>query len=92
MESNISLSVIDYIPEISRGVALILSLKIDLNLYELIYWFDQENNVKIIPEEKFLVDLEIDDIYSDPGIVGFVEYIEKNIPPKSEILKQFKKV
>ena len=89
---DISVSVIDYVTEMEDGVALILSLKIDSEYYEILYWFDKENNVKIVAEDKFLKDMEIEDVHTDPGIVGLVEFIEKNIPPKEEILKQFNKI
>ena len=53
----ISISLIDYIgimpSEEGDGVAVLLSLVIKENTYELVYWFNPDNKFRIVMEDKF---------------------------------------
>ena len=90
-EKNINISLIDYIGKIDNGVAVILSLSIDDNLYEMIYWFDNENNRSIKIEEKFYHHYpEIRDIYEYEYLIDLLYYVDmKLLPPKEEIFAEF---
>jgi len=45
-ENIISVSVIDYIGKMEDGVALLLSVMIFDQLYEIAYWFNQKGQVR----------------------------------------------
>ena len=38
----VSVSVVDYIGKIKDGVAVLLSLNIDDNIFEMIFWFNKK--------------------------------------------------
>ena len=65
----ISVSLIDYIGKLSSeefgdGVAVILSLIIDDETYEIVYWFNKQNQFRINIEQKFYDNYpKIKDIY-----------------------------
>lgn len=44
MEEVNFISVIDYIGEINNGVAILLSMKVLEKIYQIIYWFNEDND------------------------------------------------
>lgn len=87
-KSPISISVIDYIGKIEDGVGLLLNFVVNETTYEVGYWFN-ENNVRIIPEDKLLKRLNINNIYDYEYIKELIQLIEYNIPNKRDILNEF---
>ena len=84
------ISVIDYIGEINNGVAVLLSMKIIENIYEIGYWFDKEDNYLMSTDEKFLTDFNLKDIYDYPIYKELAYYIHTFVlNNKDEIFKEF---
>jgi len=88
-ESVISVSVIDYIGRIEDGVALLLSVIIFDQVYEVSYWFNRDGKVRIVPEEKMLKKLGVEDVYEYDQLENLVYVIHSNIPNVDKILDEF---
>lgn len=87
-----SLSIIDYLPDINDGVGLLCNLIINEKSYELIYWFNDNDSFRIVIDESFYTDFNIEyNIHNFDGITYIKDYLDKNIPNKDEILKKFGK-
>ena len=56
------ISIIDYIGEINGGVAVLLSMKVKENIYQLVYWFNKEDNYIMSVDENFLKDYNVKSI------------------------------
>lgn len=84
-----SLSIIDYIGKMENGVSLLLNLVYNDISYEIGYWFDNNGNIKIVPENKLLDKLEVNNIYEYDKINELIYFIHNNIPNKNEILNKF---
>ena len=86
------ISVIDYIGEINNGVAVLLSMKIRDNIYQIGYWFDKEDNYLISADNNFLKDYHIKDIYEYTDYKKLAYYIHNFVlNNKEEIFKEFLK-
>lgn len=86
------ISIIDYIGEINNGVAIILSMKITDKIYELIYWFDQEDNYIMSIDDNFLSDYNLESIYDYKNYKTLAYYIHKFVLyNKEEIINEFLK-
>ena len=87
----ISLSLINYVGQMEDGVGVLLSLMIDDDIYEMIYWFNPMNDFRIIIEDKFYQHYpKIKDIYEYEYLFGLLYHIETNVlPSKEEIFKEF---
>lgn len=91
-ENKISISLVDYIGRIEDGVATILSLILDNETYEIIYWFNPKNEYRIRIEEKFYKKYKIKDLYSYEYLIDLLYHIDTNIlPNRDEIFKEFLK-
>jgi hypothetical protein len=91
-EENASnfITVIDYIGEIKDGVAILLSMKINDNIYQLLYWFDKENNYIMSVDDNFLKDYNIKSIYEYKNYKKLAYYIHTFVlDNKEEIIKEF---
>lgn len=91
VENNF-ISIIDYIGKINDGVAVLLSMNINDNIYELVYWFDPENNYILTADKKFLQDYEINNIYEYKNFNKLLYFIHNFVLyNKEEIFKEFLK-
>lgn len=91
-KNNINISLIDYIGKIENGVGVILSLMLNDIHYELIYWFNPENdNISIKIEEKFYENYrsitDISEYKYTPELIYYIDH--KLLPPREEIYKEF---
>lgn len=92
---NISVSLVDYIGKIESefgdGVGVILSLQLNKELYEMIYWFNIKNEFRIVIEDKFYKHFpDIKDIYKYEYLIDLLYYIDTTVLPKrEEIFKEF---
>lgn len=84
-----SISVIDYIGKIKNGVAILLSLNVDDNLYELIFWINRQKNYTLTVENRLLELLNVKDIYDYQYINELITKIFKSIPPINELFNEF---
>ncbi|MDY0268802.1 hypothetical protein [Trichloromonas sp.] len=85
----ISISIIDYIGKIDNGVALLLNMIAGEDIYEIGYWYDRNGNIRIVPEDKLLIKLNIDNIYDYDKINELIYFIHNSIPNTEEILNNF---
>lgn len=90
MEEANFISVIDYIGEINNGVAVLLSMKVKEKIYQIIYWFDSDDNYLISSDENFLIDYNIKSIYEYKNYKKIAYYIHIFVlDNKEEIFKEF---
>ena len=90
MENTNFISIIDYIGEINNGVAVLLSLKIDDNIYELSYWFNEDDNYLMTIDDEFLKDCKIENIYQYKNYKKLAYYIHNFVlTNKKEIITEF---
>ena len=89
-ENSNFITVIDYIGEVNNGVAVLLSMKIKETIYELLYWFDRENNYIMSVDEKFLKEYNIKTIYEYKNYKKLAYYIHNFVlDNKEEIFREF---
>ena len=75
---QISISLVDFIGRIDDGVATILSMMINDKNYELMYWFDKNDNYRIVIDDKFYEDFpSVKDIYEFEYLKDLIIYIDK---------------
>jgi len=87
----LSVSVVDYIGKVENGVAVILSLMIMDKRYEIIYWFNTENDFRITIQDTFYQDFpKVKNIYEYERLVDLLYHIDTQVlPPREEIFNQF---
>jgi hypothetical protein len=84
------ISIVDFIGKVDDGVGVLLSLRIEEEVYELIYWFNKEGKYRIVVDPNFLIKYNISDIYQHPKIVDLIRFIDfKVLPKREEIWKEF---
>jgi hypothetical protein len=84
------ISIIDYIGGINNGVALLLSMKVNDNIYEIGYWFDRNDNYLLSADENFLKDFNIKSIYEYKNHKKLSYYIHNFVlQNKEELLNDF---
>jgi len=84
------ITVTDYIGEINNGVAVLLSMKVKENIYQLAYWFDKNNDYLISADDNFLKDYAVNSIYEYKNYKKIVYYIHNFVlDNKEEIFKEF---
>jgi hypothetical protein len=90
MEEVNFISIIDYIGEINNGVAVLLSMKVAEKIYQVVYWFDDDNNYKLSIDDNFLQDYNINSIYEYKNYKTLAYYIHNFVlDNKEEIIKEF---
>ena len=85
----ITVSIIDYLGKIENGVGLLLSLVSDEDTYELGYWYNREGHIRLVPDNKLLKKLNIDDIYKFEYINEFIYFIHNSLKNPDKILDEF---
>lgn len=84
------ITVIDYIGQIENGVAILLSMRIDEKIYQMIYWFDSHDNYFMNIDQNFLADYKIKSIYDYKNYKKLAFYIHHFVlTNKEEIFKEF---
>ena len=90
MDNMVSLSIIDIMGLVGDGIGILLSLRVADKVYELIYWFDADDNFRLVADLNFMQDYKLgDDIYRYKNLPQLVKYIEDTIPNKNEILMEY---
>ncbi len=84
-----NISVIDYIGKVRDGIAILLSWVIDDETYEIIYWFNKNDNYRLYVDDRLLERLKIKSIYDFNQLSNLLIYINSVIPPKENIFKEF---
>ena len=86
------ITVIDYIGQIENGVAVLLSMRINDDIYELTYWFDDKDNYNITIDERFLIKYKLKSIYEYNNYTKLAYYIHYFVlKNRKEILDEFLK-
>jgi len=84
------ISVIDYIGEINNGVAVLLSMKIGEEIYQVAYWFNKNDDYIMSADENFLQKYNLKDIYEYKNYKKLAYYIHTFVlDNKEEIFKEF---
>lgn len=90
MEEINFISIIDYIGEINNGVAILLSMKIMDNIYEIGYWLDKNDNYIMSADDNFLKNYKITNIYEYKNYKTLAYYIYTFVlDNKDEIFNEF---
>lgn len=82
------ISVVNYIGKVDNGIAVDLSLKIKDELFNMIYWFDKNDNYKMSIDEKFLKKYNINNIYEYKNYKRLAYYIHNFILKEKQQLFQ----
>jgi D-Tyr-tRNAtyr deacylase len=87
----ISISLVDFIGKLDDGVAVILSMMIKDKSYEIMYWFNKNNNYRIVIDDEFYKDFpNVKNIYEYPNLKDLILHIDQKVLPKrEEIWKEF---
>lgn len=87
----ISVCIIDYIGKIEDGVAVLLSLVINEQTYEIVYWFNEKNSFRITIEDKFYQHFpDVKNIYEYKNLIDLLYHIDTQVlPTREEIFKEF---
>lgn len=75
----ISVSLIEVIGVIEDGITLLLSLNIDENIYQFIYWINRDMEYKIAFDDNFLKDFNIKSVDEITSLDDLALYINVNI-------------
>lgn len=87
------ITVIDYIGRMENGVGILLSMKVEEDIYQLIYWFDSEDNYYLSADANFLKKYKVKAISEYKNYKKLAYYIHNFVlPNKEEILKEFIKL
>lgn len=90
MEEFNFISIIDYIGEINNGVAILLSMKVTEKIYQVVYWFNEDDNYMLSIDDNFLQDYNITSIYEYKNYKTLAYYIHNFVlDNKEEIIKEF---
>jgi len=82
------ISVVNYIGKVDNGIAVDLSLKVKDELFNMIYWFDKNDNYKMSIDEKFLKKYNITNIYEYKNYKRLAYYIHNFILQEKQQLFQ----
>lgn len=82
------ISVVNYIGKVDNGIAVDLSLKVKDELFNMIYWFDKNDNYKMSIDEKFLKKYNINNIYEYKNYKRLAYYIHNFILKEKQQLFQ----
>ena len=85
----INVSIIDVIGESNGGVSLMLNLMVFEEPYEIAYWFNDNGDIRLVPEQKLLDNLELESIYDYEYIEDLVYFIHTSIPNMDKIIEEF---
>jgi len=88
---HVNVSVIDYTGQIGDGVGVLVNIVAGDNIFELSYWFNRKGQFKIVPEQKILDKLGLEDIYEYDKLNELVYFIHNSIPNSELILDEFLK-
>lgn len=87
------ITVIDYIGRMENGVGILLSMKVEEDIYQLIYWFDEDNNYLLSADANFLKKYNVKTISEYKNYKKLAYYIHNFVlTNKEEILKEFIKL
>jgi hypothetical protein len=86
---NNGISIIDFVGKFEDGIAVNLSMVYENKSYFLMYWFNKEGQVRLVPEQKLLEKLNVIDIYQYEYINELVYFIHNNIENIDEIFNEF---
>lgn len=89
--NNFSVSIVDYIGELFGGVGIILSMNINDNIYEFVYWFNPSGDYRVVMNENFYDDFRhIQNIYEYKYLKDLIVYLHgKVLPSKEDCFKEF---
>ena len=87
-----NVSIIDWLGVYEQGIGLNLSLKVsDDKIYKFVYWFNKSGDFRLIADDEFKKDYNIDNLYEMEFSLILLKYIENNVlPKKEEIFREFK--
>jgi len=85
----VSISIVDYIGKVKDGVAILLSLNIDDNIYQMVFWFNKESRYVLNVDDDLLKLLGVEKIYDYEHLNDILEKIFKILPPVKDIFNKF---
>jgi len=86
---EISFSVIDYIGKLEDGVAVLLSMKVDDDLYEIAYWFNKDENYTLVADKYFLDKYKLIELSDFQGYEELKYLIDRSLPSHEAIFEEF---
>ena len=84
------ITIIDYIGRMENGVGIILSMKVEEDIYQLIYWFDSDDNYYLSADANFLKEYQLKALTDYKNYKKLAYYIHTFVlNNKEEIFNEF---
>jgi len=87
--TNISVSIVDYLGKIGNGVGLLLNVIIQEKSYQMGFWFNRDGLIVLTPDNKLLKDLDINTIYEYDKYEELCLFLLYNIKNPKDILDKY---
>lgn len=79
---NLDISIKDYLGILQDGVSVILSIKLDNEIFESMYWYNENTNLIILDDE---LEFKIGAIQEKEYYADLILYLKETCPTFSEI-------
>lgn len=86
---RIVVSPVDYIGAYRGGVGVILALRAGERCFQAVYWFDPIGRYTLTLDDEFRMVFDVPDVYRHPALVRLVSLIDRSIPSREEIFREF---
>jgi hypothetical protein len=84
-----SISIIDYLGKVRDGVGVVISINIDDQIYQSVFWFNKDCKYVLSVDDDLLKFLEVDSIYDYENLEELLEKIFLELPPAKELFDKF---
>lgn len=85
----VSISVVDYVGKIKDGLGVVLSMAIEDDVYQMIFWFNKECKYVLSVDEELLKILNVKTIYEYENLEDLLEKIFLALPSVKEMFEKF---
>lgn len=84
-----SISIIDYLGKVRDGVGVIISINIDDQIYQSVFWFNKNCKYVLSVDDDLLKFLGVNSIYDYENLEELLEKIFLEMPPAKELFDKF---
>jgi hypothetical protein len=84
-----SISIIDYLGKVRDGVGVVISINVDDQIYQSVFWFNKDCKYVLSVDDDLLKFLEVDSIYDYENLEELLEKIFLELPPAKELFDKF---
>lgn len=84
-----SISIIDYLGKVRDGVGVVISINVDDQIYQSVFWFNKDCKYVLSVDDDLLKFLEVDSIYDYENLEELLEKIFLELPSAKELFDKF---